>query len=170
VREIQPHATRVLVTAVLSLSTVIDAINKGEIYRFMVKPWLREELLATCKNATQRYEVICANQRLHAATLEMNDKLVQLNKTLEIKMAKLAEQNSRLEQLTRALDENLRRSVGLCAQIMRTFYPTPGSQARRVSELCNAMAEDQLERTRPASQNRPIIAAEPEPGHEDTST
>jgi DNA-binding NtrC family response regulator len=29
VREIQPEATRILITAVLSLSTVIDAINKG---------------------------------------------------------------------------------------------------------------------------------------------
>ena len=40
-REIQPYATRILVTAVLDLDTVIDAINKGEIYRFIVKPWLR---------------------------------------------------------------------------------------------------------------------------------
>ena len=41
VRDIQPNATRILITAVLNLSTVIDAINKGEIYRFVVKPWLR---------------------------------------------------------------------------------------------------------------------------------
>src|SRR5438093_7439615 len=44
VKEMQPDATRILITAVLNLSTVIDAINKGEIYRFIVKPWLREEL------------------------------------------------------------------------------------------------------------------------------
>ena len=46
VKEIQPDATRILITAVLSLSMFIDAINKCEIYRFIVKPWLREELLA----------------------------------------------------------------------------------------------------------------------------
>src|SRR4051812_42603704 len=34
----QPDATRILITAVLSLNTVIDSINKGEIYRFVVKP------------------------------------------------------------------------------------------------------------------------------------
>src|SRR5882724_1659824 len=50
VKQTQPDATRVLITAVLNLGTVIDAINKGEIYRFVVKPWLREELLATVKN------------------------------------------------------------------------------------------------------------------------
>jgi CheY-like chemotaxis protein len=50
-KQMQPNATRVLITAVLSLSTVIDAINKGEIYRFIVKPWLREELLVTVKKS-----------------------------------------------------------------------------------------------------------------------
>ena len=41
VKSIQPDATRVLMTGVLDLSTVIQAINKGEIYRFVVKPCLR---------------------------------------------------------------------------------------------------------------------------------
>jgi DNA-binding NtrC family response regulator len=39
VKQIQPDATRILITAVLSLDTVIEAINKGEIYRFIVNPW-----------------------------------------------------------------------------------------------------------------------------------
>ena len=47
-RQLRPNMTRILITAVLNLDTVIDAINKGEIFRFIVKPWLREELLATC--------------------------------------------------------------------------------------------------------------------------
>jgi DNA-binding NtrC family response regulator len=32
-KQAQPDATRILITAVLSLDTVIEAINKGEIYR-----------------------------------------------------------------------------------------------------------------------------------------
>src|SRR5580693_3006932 len=88
VKQIQPDATRILITAVLSLSTVIDAINKGEIYRFVVKPWLREELLATVKNAVQRYELICHNARLHAETMAVNEKLTQLNHALEAQIAK----------------------------------------------------------------------------------
>ena len=83
VKQLQPDTTRILITAVLNLSTVIDAINKGEIYRFIVKPWLREELLATVKNAVQRYDLICKNQMLQVATLGMNERLVKLNKELE---------------------------------------------------------------------------------------
>ncbi len=141
VKQIQPDATRILITAVLSLGTVIDAINKGEIYRFVVKPWLREELLATVKNAVQRYDLIRSNSRLHAATQAMNEKLVHLNKALEVQVAKVAEQNHQLEQLAQALEENLRQSVELCVQTMQTFYPTLGNQARCVFELCSAMAK-----------------------------
>jgi response regulator RpfG family c-di-GMP phosphodiesterase len=141
VKDIQPDASRILITAVLNLNTVIDAINKGEIYRFVVKPWLREELLATVKSAVQRYELIASHADLHGEALAMNEKLNQLNRELEAQVAKVAEQNQRLQELTRAQEENLRQSVELCVKTMQTFYPTLGSQARRVFELCTAMAK-----------------------------
>lgn len=141
VKLLQPDTTRILITAVLNLATVIDAINKGEIYRFIVKPWLREELLATVKNAVQRYDLICKNQMLQVATMSMNEKLTKVNLALEQQVARVAEQNQQLEQFNHALNENLQRSVQLCLRTMQTFYPTLGSQARRVFELCRAMAE-----------------------------
>ena len=140
VKQLQPDATRILITAVLSLNTVIEAINKGEIYRFIVKPWLREELLATIKNAVQRYELICRNAVLQATTLAMNEKLTQVNKSLEEQVRRVDQQNQQLADLNQALEQNLQRSVNLCMRTMETFYPILGSQARRVFELCRAMA------------------------------
>ncbi len=141
VKEIQPDATRILITAVLNLNTMIEAINKGEIYRFIVKPWLREELLATVNNAMQRYELIQSHGALHEATRTMNERLTQLNKTLEEQATRDGEQKRRLEELARAQEENFRRSVHLCVQTMQTFYPTLGNRAKRVHELCRTMAE-----------------------------
>jgi response regulator RpfG family c-di-GMP phosphodiesterase len=141
VKGLQPDCTRILITAVLNLATVIDSINKGEIYRFVVKPWLREELLATVKNAVQRYDLICKNQTLQVATLSMNEKLTKLNAELEQQVARVAEQNGQLERLNSALNHNLQHSVELCLKTMQTFYPTLGSQARRVYELGRAMAD-----------------------------
>jgi len=141
VKQMQPDATRILITAVLNLSTVIDSINKGEIYRFIVKPWLREELLVTVKNAVQRYELICKNQMLQFATLAMNEKLKKLNEELQEQLEHSADQNAELERLNLALFENLDRSVELCLKTMETFHPSLGSQARRVYELCRAMGE-----------------------------
>src|SRR5687768_3046943 len=138
---LQPDASRMLITAVLSLDTVIDAINRGEIYRFIIKPWLREELLVTVQNAVQRYELLTRNNSLQATTLAMNDKLTQLNRELELQLARGVEQNEELLNLNAALERNLSRSIELCVQTMQTFYPTLGNQARRAFEVCRSMAE-----------------------------
>jgi response regulator RpfG family c-di-GMP phosphodiesterase len=130
----QPDATRILITGVLSLDTVIQAINKGEIYRFIVKPWLREELLVTIKNAVQRFQLIRHNAALQIATLEMNHQL-------QAQVARVAEQNLQLEGLNRALEQNLQRSIELCLHTLETFCPTMGAQARRVRFLCQAMSD-----------------------------
>jgi response regulator RpfG family c-di-GMP phosphodiesterase len=141
VRELQPNATRILITAVLTLSTVIDAINKGEIFRFIVKPWLREELLETVRAAVLRYDEISRNSRLQAETLVMNARLTELNKELETQVAQVARQNTRLQQLLAEQDENLRQSVELCVQTMQTFHPTLGNRARRVQALCRSLGQ-----------------------------
>jgi response regulator RpfG family c-di-GMP phosphodiesterase len=140
VRQIQPDATRVLMTGVLELSTVIDCINKGELYRFIVKPWLREELLVTVQNGVQRYELMRRNRELQQATQQMNEELVNLNKSLEKRVARDAEQNRQLAELNKALEHNLRRSVELCLRTLQTFYPKLGVQARRTHDLSHAMA------------------------------
>jgi response regulator RpfG family c-di-GMP phosphodiesterase len=141
-KEVQPDATRILITAVLSLDTVIDAINRGEIYRFIVKPWLREELMVTVRNAVQRFELIGSNRRLQQDTQLVNERLREMNQALERQVTLAAEQNKRLDELNQALDANLLRSIELCLHTMETFYPSLGAQARRVHHVCRAMAEE----------------------------
>src|SRR6185369_11168435 len=113
-RKLQPDATRVLMTGVLNLATVVDAINHGEIYRFIVKPWLREELLVTVQNGVQRHELIVRNTQLQASTLAMNEKLATLNASLEKQIARETDQNRRLADLNEALQQNFRYSIELC--------------------------------------------------------
>jgi response regulator RpfG family c-di-GMP phosphodiesterase len=140
-REIQPNASRILITAVLSLDTVIDAINKGEIYRFIVKPWLREELLATVKNAVQRYELIDNNTLLQTKSVILNRELTETNRSLELQIARVAEQNESLGQLNKALAENLQHAVQLGLHVLQTFNPALGNKARRVHQICTAIAD-----------------------------
>ena len=140
-KELQPNASRILITAVLSLDTVIDAINKGEIYRFIVKPWLREELLATVKNAVQRYELIDNNTVLQSKAVLINRELAEANRSLELQLARVAEQNESLGQLNQALAENLQHSVQLGLHVLQTFYPALGNHARRVNQVCHSLAD-----------------------------
>ena len=140
-RLIQPFATRILATAVLNLDTVINAINKGEIFRFIIKPWLHEEFIATLQNGVQRYQLICQNAHLQTATQDMNAQLVELNRSLEQQVQLTAQQNQQLGELNTALETNLRRSIELCVHTMQTFYPSLGNQARRVTQFCRTIAE-----------------------------
>jgi response regulator RpfG family c-di-GMP phosphodiesterase len=140
-RRIQPNAARILITAVLDLDTVINSINKGEIFRFVVKPWLREEFLATVKNGVQRYELVCHNEHLQAATQAMNEQLVDLNRSLEQQAKLVAQKNQQLGEMNTALEHNLVHSMELCVHTMQTFYPTLGNQARRVFQLCKAVSQ-----------------------------
>ena len=137
---IQPNATRILVTAATDMETVIEAINTGEIFRFVVKPWAPQEFLVTVKNGIQRHELICRNLHLQSATESMNAQLVELNRSLEQQVKLVAQQNTQLRNMNLALESNLVHSMELCVHTMETFYPLLGNRARRVFQLCRAMA------------------------------
>lgn len=83
VRQLQPDATRILITAVLNLSTVIDAINKAEIYRFLMKPWQREDLLTTLQTAVSRHQALLHDRELLHSTLQDNLALTSQVQVLE---------------------------------------------------------------------------------------
>lgn len=140
-KEIQPDTPRILITAVLSLDTVINAINKGEVFRFIVKPWLREELLVTVKNAVQRFELMRQHSQLQARTQALSELVAQLQRSLEEQGTLLARQDAKLAELNRTLEQDRHHSLELCLEILRTFHADLGCQARRVVRLCQAVAD-----------------------------
>lgn len=100
---IQPHISTVLITGVLNLKTVIDAINHGEIFRFIAKPWVREELLATVKNAFQRHELLSKNSELLEKTQTLNNKLKNKTKELEKNLSFIHDQKDELHEAHESL-------------------------------------------------------------------
>jgi len=57
---------------------LVDAINCGQVYRYITKPWHNEELQLTVKRALEHYEtnksrweLELANQRLSARLMEI---------------------------------------------------------------------------------------------------
>ena len=140
-RSVQPDATRILITGVVDLDTLLDSINSGELYRFILKPWVREELLVTVRNAAQRHDLITQNQSLLLETQKLNTRQAELNRNLEAQLRRELEQHAQLEKLNVALSSNLERSVELSLRTLQTFYPTLGNRARRVHQMCCGMAD-----------------------------
>lgn len=139
-RRLRPHASRILITAVLALPTIVDAINKGEIFRFVAKPWLREELVATVRNAVQRHELVTRNEVLQAETHSLNLRLREANIALETKVRDLEQQRQFLDAANRGLAENYEHSLELCRRILTTYDPILGGQAKALVEFANQMA------------------------------
>jgi putative two-component system response regulator len=78
-REMSPDTVRVLMTAYADLQTAIDAINKGEVFRFIVKPWENEVLVATVGEGIGRYRLVRSLKAADEATLR------SLAQTIELK-------------------------------------------------------------------------------------
>jgi len=140
----QPNASRVLITGVLTLATVVEAVNKGEIFRFLAKPWIREELLATMENAVQRHALVKANEKLRADTLELNEKLVAANAELEAKVAELEEKTARLDAANQSLETNFERSLEIAYRLLEAFHPVLGEQTKAAAAICQRIAQSEL--------------------------
>lgn len=63
-----PDCTRVLVTGYADTNAVVDAINKGQVYRFVSKPWNEEELRNVVTSAYRQHKSRINTNR-SAATL-----------------------------------------------------------------------------------------------------
>ena len=139
-RSLRPQASRILITAVLALPTIVDAINRGEIFRFVAKPWLREELIATVRNAVQRHELVTRNDVLQAETQRLNAQLTDANTTLEARVRDLEQQRQRLDGANQELAQNYEHSLELCRRILTTYDPVLGGQAKTLVEFATQMA------------------------------
>lgn len=82
VKKVQPNASRILITGVLSTQTLLDAINLSEVFRFVAKPWIREDLLKIVAEAHDRYNQLQARSELQSNLLGVNKKLAEENKRL----------------------------------------------------------------------------------------
>ncbi len=143
-KTIQPNASRILITGVLTLNTVIEAVNRGEIFRFLAKPWIREEVLATVDNAVRRFALVEANERLSADTLELNEKLVSSNAQLEEKIHELEEKTSALGETNQSLEANFEHSLQICFRLIEAFHPLLGDQTKAVAAICKEIAQSDL--------------------------
>ena len=50
-RELQPNAMRILLTGYSDLNAIIGSVNEGEIFRFVNKPWINDDLGGTLARA-----------------------------------------------------------------------------------------------------------------------
>lgn len=73
--EENPEPIRILLTGYTDIQAVIDAINKGQVFHYLTKPWDEEYMKTTIKNAFEVYSLRKANKKLTEDLLKANDQL-----------------------------------------------------------------------------------------------
>ncbi|MDG1476296.1 MAG: response regulator [Vicingaceae bacterium] len=83
-----PTPMRILITAYSDINAIIDAINKGNVYRYITKPWDNYELKLTIENAHQIYALKEQNKNLNLkykkVFSESTDPIILLNDEFKI--------------------------------------------------------------------------------------
>ncbi|MDX5320518.1 MAG: response regulator [Bacteroidota bacterium] len=72
---ISPNPIRILLTGYSDINAVVDAINKGEVYRYMTKPWDNEFLKTTIRQAYEVFNLRRENERLIEELSRANEQL-----------------------------------------------------------------------------------------------
>ena len=63
-RSIDPECVRLMLTGCTDLPAAEAAINQGEVWRFLTKPWHEEDLRATVASANERFRLVAENRVL----------------------------------------------------------------------------------------------------------
>ncbi|MCY1275392.1 Regulator of RpoS [compost metagenome] len=74
-RQRQPDALRMLLSAHGDRATLMQAINRAEVYRFLSKPWENYEIESALHAAVDLYQLRSENQRLLEQVRDQQDAL-----------------------------------------------------------------------------------------------
>jgi len=98
IRQIFPESVRILITGYTDINDIIEAINKGHIYRYITKPWSDSEIRVAIENA---YEIYSTRQQLKE------------------KMAALEKTNDELNRFIYSLSHDLRSPISTVLGLVR---------------------------------------------------
>jgi response regulator RpfG family c-di-GMP phosphodiesterase len=144
VRNRWPATTRILLTGYADVSSTIDAINRGEIYRYIAKPWDDNDLTLIVRDALEGRRLQNENARLQTLTQAQNIELKELNSSLEDKVrqrtAEIEQINSFLNLANDKLQHNFLVSIKVFSGLMELRGGFMAGHSRRVADLARLLA------------------------------
>jgi response regulator RpfG family c-di-GMP phosphodiesterase len=78
-KDISPDTVKILMSAYADLASALAAINRSEVFRYVLKPWKDEDMVTTVRDALNRYRLTQAMHR------DDEDVLRSLAQTIELK-------------------------------------------------------------------------------------
>lgn len=144
VRNRWPGIIRLLLTGYADIGSTIDAINRGQIYRYISKPWDDNDLMLILRDALERRRLQSENERLQALTQAQNAELKELNSGLEQKVQErtreLEQANASLKVANERQKQNFLVSIKTFSGLMELRSGGVAGHARRVADQARKLA------------------------------
>lgn len=144
-KRINPETVRIILTGYAEVETAIDAINKGDVYRFIRKPWDEAELLATLKEAADLGRMRSENEILQQEVQRQNEELKVLTDRLDQRVkertAELIEAVNSGQRLNQALQQQNLGIIKVFSSLMDLRHPLLGEHCRRVARKVGPLCE-----------------------------
>ncbi|MBN1906247.1 MAG: response regulator [Deltaproteobacteria bacterium] len=138
VKKIVPDGFRILLTGFADINAITDALNLGQIHRYITKPWNDAELIFHIREALYQYELILENKRLNNLVKKQNLELKKINKSLE---QKVEERTREIQVKNQELEQGLYNTVRAFASLVDNSSPAMEGHGRRVSLMSKQLAQ-----------------------------
>lgn len=112
IKDRYPDALKLILTGYSDIEAVVDAINEGQVFRYLTKPWNPVELELALKEAFEKHELITNNKELLSQLQEAN---VNLEEKVKQRTNELVQVNERLKSLN--IEKN--KYIGIVAHELR---------------------------------------------------
>ena len=76
---LRPHMVRILLTGYTDIGTLIEAINSGQVYKYVTKPWNNPDLALTVVRALEHFETIKTRHNLEMMNDRLRDRLSEIS-------------------------------------------------------------------------------------------
>jgi DNA-binding NtrC family response regulator len=86
-REIQPDACRILITGMVNIDTLLQAINQAGAFRFFAKPWDDEALMVGIREGLRYRDMLVENRMLAEKVRDQQAELERYRKQRRVSMS-----------------------------------------------------------------------------------
>lgn len=137
-KEISPDSIRFLITGYTDMNAIIEALNKGEINRYLTKPIDHDELLIEVKNAVEQFDLIAENRNL---LILANQKNEELEKKVVERSKDLIEKYEQLKASRVEIDKVFEDTIHLISKLVDMVNPELGTYMKHTGRLSRKTAE-----------------------------
>ncbi len=132
-----PGVERILLTGHSDMRSTVAAINQGQIFRYIHKPWEEHDLCGAIDEALERRALRLERDRLQRLTAEQNDALRTLNAELE---ARVADRTAELRDANDKLRRNYLKSIKTFTNLLELRGDRLAGHGRRVADSARNVA------------------------------